>query len=217
MPRLIKGNNLVWVYYISLVVLSIVGLFLNILGLPGLWLLVTAAAAFAWATGWDVYVGWPSLVTLVVLGLIAELLEFLAGAAGSKAAGGRTRGMIGAVVGALIGGILFSFVPVPIIATIVGACLGAFVGAAGMELSDKDFRHAMKVGYGAAKGRLLGIVVKTAVGVVMLLVVMIAALPIGGAVPAPSTRPMQMVPPATIPSTVPSSFPTTTTAPSTAP
>lgn len=187
--------------------LSIVGLFLNILGLPGLWLLVTAAAGFAWVTGWDVYVGWPSIVTLIVLGLVAELLEFLAGAAGSKAAGGRTRGMIGAVVGALIGGIAFSFVPVPVIATIVGACLGAFVGAAGMELTDKDFRHAMKVGYGAAKGRLLGIVVKTAVGVVMLLVVMIAALPIGGATPVPTTSP----------STIPSTFPTTTTAPSTAP
>lgn len=208
---------MVWVYYFSLLILSVTGLFLNILGLPGLWLLVAATAGFAWATGWDIYVGWPSLIALVLLGLLAELAEFLAGAAGSKAAGGRTRGMIGAVVGALIGGIVFSVLPPPVIATIVGACLGAFVGAAGMELSDKDFRHAMKVGYGAAKGRLLGIVVKTAVGVVMLLVVMITALPIGGTPPAPSTQPILIMPPATIPATVPSTFPAITTAPSTAP
>ena len=87
--------------------------------------------------------------------------------------------MIGAVVGALVGGIVFSFIPVPVVATIVGACLGAFVGAAAMELTDRDFRHAMRVGIGAAKGRFLGIVVKSAIGVMMLIVVMIAALPIG--------------------------------------
>jgi uncharacterized protein YqgC (DUF456 family) len=204
---------LAWVYYFLILIISIVGLFLNLLGLPGLWLIVGSLGVYGLITGWDVYVGWPSLIALVVLGLLAEVLEFLAGAAGSKAAGGRKRGMIGAVVGALVGGIAFSFVPIPVVATIVGAVLGAFVGAALMELTDRDFRHAMRVGYGAAKGRLIGIVVKTAIGVVMLLVLMFAAIPIGAARPQPVKPPP--VPPGA--STAPSMLPTSTSAPSTLP
>jgi uncharacterized protein YqgC (DUF456 family) len=204
---------LAWVYYFLILIISIVGLFLNLLGLPGLWLIVGSLGVYGLITGWDVCVGWPSLIALVVLGLLAEVLEFLAGAAGSKAAGGRKRGMIGAVVGALVGGIAFSFVPIPVVATIVGAVLGAFVGAALMELTDRDFRHAMRVGYGAAKGRLIGIVVKTAIGVVMLLVLMFAAIPIGAARPQPVKPPP--VPPGA--STAPSMLPTSTSAPSTLP
>src|SRR5881394_1323373 len=103
-----------WLYYFLLLLLSVIGLFLNILGLPGLWLMVGSIAGYAWLTTWNHFVGWPSVGTLIVLGLLAELAEFLAGAAGSKAAGGRKRGMLGAVVGALIGGIAFSFIPVPV-------------------------------------------------------------------------------------------------------
>jgi uncharacterized protein YqgC (DUF456 family) len=189
-----------WLYYLALFIVALTGLFLNILGLPGLWLMVAAMGGYAWATGWDHYVGWPSMSTLIVLGLIAEGLEFAAGAAGSKAAGGRMRGMIGAVIGALLGGVFLSFIPVPVVSTIVGACLGAFIGAAVMELTDKDFVHAMRVGVGAAKGRFMGIVVKLAVGIVMLLVMMIAALPVGG-----SAHPALLAP-----ATAPTSIPTTT-------
>jgi uncharacterized protein YqgC (DUF456 family) len=201
---------LAWLYYVLIVIISIIGLFLNLLGLPGLWLIVASLGIYWLLTRDYGYVGWPSLITLVVLGLLAEILEFLAGAAGSKAAGGRKRGMMGAVVGALVGGIAFSFVPIPVVATIVGAVLGAFVGAALMELTDRDFRHAMRVGYGAAKGRLMGIVVKTAIGVVMLLVLMFAAIPIGAARPQPVKPPP--VPPSA--STAPSMLPTSTSAPS---
>jgi uncharacterized protein YqgC (DUF456 family) len=189
---------MLWLYYILLLVVSGAGLFINILGLPGLWLMVAAHVAFAWATGWGVYAGWPSVIALIVLGLLAELFEFLAGAAGSKAAGGRKRGMIGAVVGALIGGIVGSPI-LPIIGTILGACLGAFIGAAVMEFYDRDFHHAMRVGVGAAKGRFWGIVIKGGIGLVMLLVILIAALPLGA--PAPPVVPPPTVLPRTTPST----------------
>jgi len=177
-----------WLYYLLLLAISLVGLFLNILGLPGLWLMVASAAGYALLTNAQ-YMGWPTLVTLVVLGAVAELLEFVAGAAGSKAAGGRTRGMIGAIVGAIFGGLFLSIIPIPVISTILGACLGAFIGAAVMELWDRDFRHAISVGLGAARGRFMGILVKGAVGVVMLVVILIAGLPVGRPVPAPAPAP----------------------------
>jgi uncharacterized protein len=168
-----------WLYYLLLLIVSIAGLFVTILGLPGLWLMVAALGGFALLTSQHNYVGWPSIITLVAFGLIAEVMELFASAAGSKAAGGRKRGMVGAVVGAMIGGIAGSvLIPVPIIGTIVGACLGAFVGAAVLELTDRDFWHAMRVGAGAAKGRLMGIVIKLTIGVAMLIIIIIAALPI---------------------------------------
>jgi uncharacterized protein YqgC (DUF456 family) len=166
-----------WIYYILLLLIGLSGLFLTILGLPGLWLIVAAAIAYGWITGWDVYLGWPATIALLALAVLAELVEFFAGAAGSKAAGGRKRGMFGAIVGALIGGIALSWV-FPPIGTILGACLGAFIGAASLEFYDRDARHALRVGIGAAKGRFYGIVSKLVFGVAMFLIILIAALPI---------------------------------------
>src|SRR6185503_18261826 len=99
--------------------------------------------------------------------------------AGSKSAGGRKRGMIGAIVGGFLGAIFLSIIPIPIVSQIVGACLGAFIGAALMEYTDKDIQHSMRVGVGAAKGRLWGILSKLLFGCLMLIVAVFAALPIG--------------------------------------
>ena len=87
-----------WLLYIALAGTLAVGLFLNILGLPGLWLMVAAHAAYAWATGWQLAF-WPSLLALLLLALAAEVAEFAAGAAGSKSAGGTIRSMLGAIAG----------------------------------------------------------------------------------------------------------------------
>ncbi|HMB95823.1 MAG TPA: DUF456 domain-containing protein [Tepidisphaeraceae bacterium] len=167
-----------WLWYSLLLLIALTGLLLNILTLPGLWLMVAATAGYAWLTGWKHFIGPTSMTVLILLAIAGELLEFAATAGGTKAAGARKRGIIGAIVGALLGGIFLSFVPVPIVSTIVGACLGAFIGAAVMELSDRDFRHALRVGVGAAKGRFMGIVIKLAIGAMMFVIILIAALPI---------------------------------------
>ena len=209
-------------YYLLLLILLLFGWFLNVLGLPGLWLMVAAFGIYALATGWDVYVHWPSLIAMVVLAGIAELVEFFAGAAGSNAAGGRTRGAVGAIAGGFLGGIFLTFLlPIPIVGTIVGACAGAFIGAAVMEFTDKDITHSLRVGVGAAKGRFLGIVSKLAFGLVMFLVAVIAAFPRHGMTPAASAGPLPRATPATLPA-LPATVPTTapaapTTAPATLP
>ncbi len=201
-----------WIYYFILLIVLVFGLALNLLSLPGLWLMVGGYALYAWLTGWDVYVGWPSLTTMLILALLAEAAEFFAGAAGSRAAGARKRGMIGAVVGAFLGAIFLSIIPIIGVAQIIGACLGAFLGAAIAEFWDKDFAHSMRVGYGAAKGRFAGIVVKLAFGVMMLVVAIFAALPIAAAraTPMPATLPPPSPPAATLPSTEPATTNATT-------
>lgn len=170
---------LYWTYYISLILIALAGLALNLLGLPGLWLMVIGHIAYGWLTGWTI-VSWQSILAVGLLACLAELLEFLAGAAGSKSAGGSKRSVVGAVTGGIVGGIVFTpMIPIPIVGTVLGACIGAFAGAAILEASKQGaepelrgeyFGRLGKVGWGAFKGRLYGTVLKTLVGVAMLVV-----------------------------------------------
>jgi uncharacterized protein YqgC (DUF456 family) len=193
-------------YYLLLLALLLIGWFVNILGVPGLWLMVGAFGLYAVVTGWETYVGWPALLAMVLLAAGAEVVEFLAGAAGSAAAGGRKRGMIGAIVGGFLGAIFLSVIPIPVVAQVVGACLGAFIGAALMEFTDKDVAHSFRVGVGAAKGRFWGIVSKLGFGLIMFFLAAVTALPYGAATITPPPAPS----PSTIPTTTPSTPPTTT-------
>jgi uncharacterized protein YqgC (DUF456 family) len=206
-------------YYLILLLILLLGWMINIVGLPGLWLMVAAYGLYALASGWGIYVGWASLIAMIVLALLAEVAEFGASAAGSKAAGGRMRGMIGGVIGAFVGGILFSiFLPIWPVSTIIGAVLGAFAGALVMEFTDKEWEHAVRVGIGAAKGRLWAIAIKMLFGLAMFLVALFAGMPVGGAarvttVPSsagamPATSPTTQSTTATLPATtLPATFP----------
>jgi len=197
-----------WLWYVALLALMLLGLFVNILGLPGLWLLVASVIGYALVTGWNVHVGWPLVWTLVGLGILAEIVEFVAGGAGAKTAGGTKRAMLGGIVGAIIGGICLSFLlPIPIVGTVFGACLGAFLGAALVELAIyRDVNRAAPVPTraGAARGRFWGILYKTGIGLVMFIVAGIAAMPIGA--PASTSAP-GLPPPATMPAPAPSTTP----------
>src|SRR5947208_2986182 len=123
-----------WLYYFILLLFLFAGLVVNVVGLPGLWLMVGSVWLFAWLTGVGHYIGHVTLWTLVGLALVAEMAEFLAGSAGAKRAGGSKRAAIGAIIGALIGGIVLS-IPVPLVGTIIGVCLGAFAGAAAAQMT----------------------------------------------------------------------------------
>ena len=165
-----------WLYYILLLFLCAASLALVVVTLPGLWLMTAGAAVYALLTH-EKHIGFKSLVALFVMALIAEVLEFTAGGAAAKKAGGGRRAAVGALLGGVIGGIVGSFI-FPIILSIVGICIGCFAGAAIGELSGgKDSAQAIRVGWGAAKGRLLGVVLKLAFGMVMFGLVLVAGWP----------------------------------------
>lgn len=195
-----------WLAYATLLALMAAGLFLNILGLPGLWLIVVSVVVYGWAFGWT-YVGLWTIAVLVVLGLLAELVELVAGAAGSKAAGGSKRGMIGAIVGGIVGGIAGTpLIPIPVVGTIVGSVAGCFIGAYAIEWAlGKTHGDAAVISYGAAKGRIVGLIAKTAFGIAMATWAAVAAIPI---VWGTTTV---VGPPTTVPSTLPTT--TSTIAP----
>ncbi len=190
-----------WLYYFLLLALLVCGLGIQTMSLPGLWLMAAAAGLYALVTP-EHYL-WPRGMVLVLsLCVAGELLEFLAGAGGAKKAGGSGRAMLFGTIGGVVGGVLLS-IPVPIIGTIAGVCIGAFAGATLAQLTvHNNFAHSTRVGFGAAKGTLLGILAKLCVGVVILIVVAWSALPIGKAPTAPASPS-----PSSMPSSLPSTHP----------
>jgi uncharacterized protein YqgC (DUF456 family) len=190
-----------WVYYLLLLALLVVGLGIVVMNLPGLWLMAAAAGLYALVTPEHYLYPW-GIVTLLVLCLIGEVLEFFGKAGGAKQAGGSGRAMLLATIGGVVGGIVLS-IPIPILGTLAGVCIGAFVGAMiGQYTVAGDVGHSTVVGWGAAKGTLVGILLKLFVGIVILLFTAWSALPFG--------RNQKLAPPSTPPSTIPTSQPSTT-------
>lgn len=167
-----------WLYYLLLILVQFLGMLLTLMGLPGIWVMIASVVGYAWLTTFDRYVGWPSIITVLALGLIAEIIEFFMGAAGAKQAGASRRAMLGALIGGLVGGITCT-IPVPVIGTIFGVCLGTFIGASVVEMGIVgSAKHATRVGWGAAKGRLYGILLKLVFALAIFIVAVIAAIPV---------------------------------------
>lgn len=206
-PSSVHSLAMDWVYYLLTLAAMVVGLWINILTLPGLWVMVASVAIYAWVTGGQ-YVGWPGLISLVVLAGLAEVVEFVAGGAGAKKAGGSKRAFVGAIIGSILGAIFLS-IPFPVVGTIFGICAGTFIGAMVVEFMVKrDHEQAFRVGWGATLGRLIGILTKLAFGVVIFVVATILAWPTGAApasLPAPPGATTMPAPPTSAPAT-----PTTT-------
>jgi uncharacterized protein YqgC (DUF456 family) len=187
-----------WLYYIILAVLLLGGLAITIMTLPGLWVMLGSAAIYAWLTH-GYFIGWETLAFLLVWAGIAEVIEVASSGAGAKKAGGGKAGLWGALIGGVVGGIWLSFIPIPLVSTLAGVCLGTFLGAMTGELAmGRHVGRSAWIGFGAARGRLVGTFVKLGFGVVMLILTLVMGFPIGGSKPAKASA---KVTPTTAPST----------------
>jgi uncharacterized protein YqgC (DUF456 family) len=153
----------------SLVALACLGLIP--LGLPGMWLMIGIAALVQMFGGAAPHFGWTLLGVCLGIGVVAEVVEAVAGAAGAKYGGATRRGMVGAFAGGIIGAIFFTgLLPIPIVGTLVGGLVGAFVGAWIGEASavqQRDPQQKFRAALGAAAGKLAGTFGKLAAGVVI--------------------------------------------------
>jgi uncharacterized protein YqgC (DUF456 family) len=168
---------MVYVLLFTLVVVNTVWLALVVFGLPGNWLIVLSTCLFAW---WQWDAGVFSIGTLVAIGILAllgEAVEFLAGAAGARGSGAGWLGSMAAVPGAVVGAVSGTFlIAVPLLGTVLGACLGAGVAAWAVEIARGQHReHSLRRGVGAGLGAFLGITSKLLAGVVIWMVVAVAA------------------------------------------
>jgi uncharacterized protein YqgC (DUF456 family) len=165
-----------WAGYAILLLLCLAGIFITLMGLPGLWVMVAAALLYAWYTSFQ-YVGLWTLVILGAIAALAELIEFFAGSAGAKKAGGSQRAAWGALIGGLLGAI-FLTIPLPIIGTTIGLCIGVFAGALIGEMTVRDdAAHSIRVGVAATKARIYAIIIKLLFSIAMIGITAIKAWP----------------------------------------
>lgn len=126
--------------------------------LPGVPLVFSGLLAGAWIGGFEA-VGWPTLGVLALLTVLAQGLDFLAGAFGAQYAGAGARAFWGATIGALVG--LFFGIP--------GLILGPFLGAVLGEISaGSGLRQSGRAGMGAWLGMIFATAIKLAIAFVMI-------------------------------------------------
>ena len=167
--------------------LGVTCLMLTVAGLPGVWVLLLGAVIvelmdpFWLGAGQAVTFGWIPIVLCLLVALVGEGIEFLAGAWGVQMGGGSRRGMIGAVVGGVIGAVIATPI-IPIVGTFLGAFLGTFAGAMFAEVTGQESRKAKEAlgpALWATVGRAVGTMGKVAVGLLVwsgLMTVLIARL-----------------------------------------
>ena len=150
---------------------------LTFFALPGNWLMIISAALFAWWK-WDEGVfSIYTLIAITVLAVAGEVIEFFAGVGGAKKAGAGWLGALGALAGAVTGAIVGTFtIPVPFLGTLIGACAGAALGTWAMEhLGGRKMEDSVRSGVGAGIGVFVGTVSKVTIGLIIWLIIAIAA------------------------------------------
>jgi len=168
---------MIYLYLIGLILMNTFWFLMVFVGLPGNWLIVITTCAFAW---WQTDQHIFSTYTLIAMGALAltgELVEFFAGMTGAKKAGAGWRGSLGAICGGLPGALLGTFfIPIPLLGTILGAAAGAGFGSFLAERAGgRSKNQAMKIGFSASKGSLLGTTAKLLIGLTLLILSSIAA------------------------------------------
>ena len=150
----------VWIATGSLVGLGLIGTIVPFL--PGHLLIFGAAFIPFFSLPERGGLEWWLLVALGVGLIVAQVLEYLSGAVGSRWFGGTKWGAFGAFAGGIVG--LF-FMP-------FGLLLGPLIGAAGCEwlFAKKTATPATVSGVGSVIGTVAGLVLKMVVAVLMVVV-----------------------------------------------
>lgn len=99
--------------------------------LPGPMIIWAGALVWAWADGFE-RLGWPMLLLLLLLALVAWASDFLINILISRRSGASWKAIFGSIVGGLVGGIALSGL-FPVAGSLLGALLGAVLGAFAVE------------------------------------------------------------------------------------
>lgn len=140
--------------------------------------MVALAIAYAYflPESYSPSLNWFAVFAVLLLAIVGEIIEFVAGAAGTRKQGGSRKSAFFSIVGAFAGSITGAMagIPIPVFGSVIGAVVGGAIGAfAGAYLgeSGRIESERIEVGKGALKGRLWGTAGKLAVGVIMLVLI----------------------------------------------
>ncbi len=151
-----------------MIVVTVLGIALVPLSLPGTWLIVVSSIVYAFFYPYDqgqTSAYWVVGI-LVFLAALGELIEFLIGLLGSKP----LKVSNGAIVSAFFGGILGAIIGVPIflIGTLLGIFIGAFLGAFIYEwIVLKEVKKALINGAAVLASKIVASFFKTIIALMM--------------------------------------------------
>ncbi|MBN1788306.1 MAG: DUF456 family protein [Sedimentisphaerales bacterium] len=150
-------------------------LILSFFALPGNWLMIVTTVLFSiWQKdSFSIYV----IIIAIILAVIGEIIEFLAGAGGAKLAGGGKKAILAAIAGAIVGAVLGTvLIPVPLFGTLLGSAIGTGMAVLIVEeKAGKEFKDSVKTATTAGIAQMLGTSAKVIVGLVIWLVFAITA------------------------------------------
>lgn len=150
-----------------LIVLGLIGSVLPIL--PGPLFIFLGALSWAWADGFQA-VGWPTLLVLGLLMVLAWGSDLILTTVGTRKAGASWKAVAGAFVGGIAGAILLGGV-IPAIGTVLGTILGALIGILLAEYYDKrDWGQAYQVSKGYVFGSVAARIVEVFLSVLMVVI-----------------------------------------------
>lgn len=149
--------SVLWWLLVALLVLA--GLAGTVLpALPGVPLVFVGLLVGAWLNDFQ-SIGWTTLSIFAALTIVAQIVDFLAGAYGARYAGAGVRAFWGATIGAIVG-MFFG---------LVGILLGPFLGAVIGELTGgNDWRSSGKAGVGAWLGMVFATAFKLSISFLMI-------------------------------------------------
>lgn len=152
-------------------VLSLIGLAVIPLGIPGTFIVVVASGSAGLLTGWQL-VSLRLLLVFLGLAVLGEVSDALFSLLTGKKFGASGFSLLWSFIGGFVGAII-GF-PLPLIGNLVGAFVGAFLGAFLAEiLTGTNLTKAMKSGIGVFFGKLFGSILKVAIGIAMIFTVLI--------------------------------------------
>ena len=168
---------MLYLLMILLILLNAVWLLLVFFGLPGNWLIVASTCLFAWWRWEDGFFSIYTLTAIVVIAILGELFEFFGGMHGAKKAGASWQSSIAAIAGAIAGAVIGTFlIPILLFGTILGACIGAGLATWSLELSrGRKMDESVRCAVSAGLGELFGITMKVIAGIIIWLIVAVAA------------------------------------------
>lgn len=155
---------LLWLLSVALILVGVAGTVLP--ALPGTLLVLAGIVLGAWIDDFS-RVGWPALVLVSVLALIAWALDYVAAVLGARRAGASRQAVIGAALGTVAG--LFMGLVGVLFMPLLGAALGEY-------LARRDHGRALHVGVATWLGLMAALVSKVVIAFMMIGVFIVALL-----------------------------------------
>jgi uncharacterized protein len=161
-----------WVWFALVILSAWLGVLLTAVLLPGMWLTVLAAVGGMLLLD-PAPMSWWVVGGVAVIAVLGEIAEMGSSAAGAKRFGASKSGMAGALIGSVAGAIGGTvLILVPVVGTLIGAIAGAWLVTAMAErgVARRTWKESTASATGAAAGRAVAVLAKTALAVIQAIV-----------------------------------------------